>query len=93
MIGVLAEDWPQGPLAGDQHPARALMADGGDPPSVRRRPRTGIENPHADHGEHRTGRGGELGVPVSELRTQNVVTIYYESPMLLLCWWGGRHMP
>jgi hypothetical protein len=32
MIGVLAEDQPQLPLVGDQHPVQALAAGAGDPP-------------------------------------------------------------
>ena len=32
VIDVLAEDQPQVPFAGDQHPVQALAADAGDPP-------------------------------------------------------------
>ena len=32
VIGVLAEDQPLVPLAGDQHPVRAFAADAADPP-------------------------------------------------------------
>jgi hypothetical protein len=32
VIGVLAQDQPQVPFAGDEHPVQALAAGAGDPP-------------------------------------------------------------
>jgi hypothetical protein len=70
MIGVLTEDQPLVPVAGDQHPVQALPAGAGDPPlgdGVRPgRPRRRLDDRHAGRGEHGAGRGGELGVPVPD---------------------------
>ena len=57
MIGVLAEDQPQVPLAGDQHPVQALAA-GTAYPALRdrirpRRPDRRLDDPHTSRSEHR----------------------------------------
>src|SRR5689334_909295 len=76
VIGVLTQDQPQVPLAGDQHPVQALAAGTGDPPFGDRvrawRLDRGLDDRHADGGEHRVGRGGELGVPVMYQKLQAV---------------------
>ena len=76
VIGVLTQDQPQVPLAGDQHPVQALAAGTGDPAfgdGVRaRRLDRGLDDPHADGGDHRSGRGGELGVPVMSQKLEAV---------------------
>jgi hypothetical protein len=66
VVGVLAQDQPQVPLAGDQHPVQALEAGAGNP-ALRNRVRT--RRPHRrpdDLGpgcrEHGVERPGELGV-------------------------------
>jgi hypothetical protein len=64
MIDVLAQDQPQVPFAGDQHPVQALSPGAGNPP-LRDRVRTrrqgrSPDDPHADCGEHRVEDGGEL---------------------------------
>jgi hypothetical protein len=79
VVGVLAEDQPQVPFAGDQHPVQALAAGAAHPAfrdRVRtRRPDRASDDPHADRGEHRVERPGELGVPVpdQELETVSVI--------------------
>jgi len=76
VIGVLAEDQPQVPFAGDQHPVQALAAGAGDPAfgySVRaRRLDRCLDDPRAHRGEHRIEPGGELRVPVADQELQLV---------------------
>ncbi len=90
VIGILAEDQPQVPFAGDQHPVQALAAGAGDPPfgdRVRpRRPHGGLDGPHADRGEHRIERCGELGIPVmdEELEAASLVLEVHEQVAGLL---------
>ena len=76
VIGVLAEDQPQVPFAGDQHPVQALAAGAGDPAfgySVRaRRLDRSLHDPHAHRREHRIEPGGELRIPVPDQELQVV---------------------
>jgi hypothetical protein len=70
MMDVLAQDQPQVPLTGDQHPVQALTAGTGDPSfgyrvRARRLDRC-LDDPCADGGEHRVERRSELGVPVTD---------------------------
>jgi hypothetical protein len=70
VVGVLAEDQPQVPSAGDQYPVQAL-APGAVHPAFRDRIRAGrleraLDYPRADRGEHSVGRRGELGIPVPD---------------------------
>ena len=78
MVGVLAEDQPQVPLAGDQYPVQALTASAGDPAfrdCVRPwRPHRALDDPHTDGSEDRAGCGGELGVPVPDQELKTVKT-------------------
>jgi hypothetical protein len=68
VIDVLVQDQPQVPLTHDQHPVQALTASTDDPAfSDRigtRRLDGRLDDPHADSGEYRVERRGELGVPV-----------------------------
>ena len=66
LIDVLAQDQPQVPFAGDQHPVQALAAGTGNPAlrdRVRtRRPDRRPDDPHCDCGEH----GGITAHPTGE---------------------------
>jgi hypothetical protein len=90
MIGVLAEDQPQVPLAGDQHPVQALAAGAGNPPfgdRVRTRRLDGrLDDPHPGRGEYRVEGGGELGVPVpdEEFEAVRVITEVHQQVAGLL---------
>jgi hypothetical protein len=57
VAGVLAQDKPQVPFPGDQHPVQAFTADTGDPAlrdRVRtRRPDRGLDDPRTGRSEHR----------------------------------------
>ena len=68
VIGVLAKNQQQVPLASNQHLVQALAAGTADPAfgdSVRpRRLDRCLDDPHADRGEHRVEGGGELGIQV-----------------------------
>ena len=73
VLDVLAQDQAQVPLAGDQHPVQALTACAGNP-AFRDRVRTRrlhrrLDDPHADRGEDRVERRGELGIPVADDET------------------------
>jgi hypothetical protein len=76
VIDVFAQDQPQVPFAGDQHPVQALAPCTGDPAfggRVRtRRWDRGLDDPHADAGEHCVERRGELGIPVPDQELQAV---------------------
>jgi hypothetical protein len=70
VIDVLIKNQPQVPLAGDQHPVRALAAGAGNP-AFRDRIRTGRpdrrpDNPDPGRREHRAERRGEPGIPVPD---------------------------
>src|SRR5215470_17881783 len=76
VLDVLTQDQPQVPLAGDQHPVQALTPGAGNPP-FRDRVRTRrlnrcLDDPHANSGEHRVERRGELGVPVPDQELEAV---------------------
>jgi hypothetical protein len=66
VIGIFAEDQPQVPLAGDQHPVQALTAGAGDPAfrnGVRPwRPHRCLDDPHVGGSKHRVECRSELGV-------------------------------
>jgi hypothetical protein len=69
-VDVLAQDQPQVPFAGDQHPVQALTAGTGDPSfgnrvRTRRLHRT-LDDPQTSSGKDSVERSGELGVPVPE---------------------------
>ena len=70
VIGVLIEDRPRMPFAGDQHRVRALAAGAGDlacGDHVRARRRDGrVDDPDADGGERRVECRGEFGIPVPD---------------------------
>jgi hypothetical protein len=77
VVGVLAQDQLQVPLAGDQHPVQALAPGAGDPAlrdCVRpgRPDRSPDDPPRADRGEHGVERSGELGVPVMDQELEAV---------------------
>jgi hypothetical protein len=71
MIGVLAEDQPQVPLASDQHPVRALAAGTANPAAARSQ--VSGDHDQADHDERRDqsdpadGRDPEQDVVLAEL--------------------------
>ncbi|HXZ73150.1 MAG TPA: hypothetical protein VEH31_20055 [Streptosporangiaceae bacterium] len=76
MIDVLAKDQPQVLFASDQHPVQALAAGTGYP-ALRDRVRTrrldrSPDHPHADGGEDRVERRGELGIPVADDELEDV---------------------
>ena len=76
VIDILTGDQPQVPFAGDQHLVQALAAGTGDPAfgyRVRpRRPDGRLDNLHADRGEHRVERRGELRIPVADQELQAI---------------------
>src|SRR6185437_11246714 len=57
VLDVIAQDQPQVPLAGDQHPVQALAPDAGNSPLRDRvrpgRPHWRLDDPHTGSGEHR----------------------------------------
>jgi len=80
VIDVLAENEPEMPFAGDQHPVQALAADAGNPAfgdRVRaRRPDRRPDDPHAGRGEHSVEGRGELGVPVPDQELEAVSPVF-----------------
>ena len=74
VVDVLTEDRPQVPLAGNQHPVQAFAAGAGNPPLGDRvrpgRSDRGLDDPHADSGEHRVEGRSELGVAVPDQELQ-----------------------
>jgi hypothetical protein len=79
VTGVLVKDQAWVPLAGDQHPVRALAAGAGDPAfrdRVRpRRPHRGLDDPDPGRGQHRAERRSERGVPVPDEEPEAVSVI------------------
>ena len=76
VIGILARDEPQVPLARDQHPVQAL-AKGAARPAFRDRVRTrrldrSLDDPRADRGGHRIERRSERGIPVPDQELEAV---------------------
>jgi hypothetical protein len=70
VVGVLGQDQPQVPFAGDQHPVQALAAGTAHPAfrdCVRtRRPDWRLDDLHPGCGEDRVKGDGELGVPIPD---------------------------
>jgi glucose-6-phosphate 1-dehydrogenase len=70
VAGMVAQDQPQVPFAGDQYPVQALAAGAARPAfgdRLRaRRPDRCLDDPQPGRGEHRVERRGELGVPVPD---------------------------
>jgi hypothetical protein len=90
VIGVLAQNEPEVPFAGDQHPVRALAADTGDPAfrdRVRaRRLDRRLDDPDTGCGKHGVESRGELGAPVPDQELEAispVLKVYQEVPDLL----------
>ena len=83
VIEVLAQDQPQVPFTGDQHPVQALAAGAGDPAfgdRVRARsPDRGLDDPHANRGEYSVERRGELGVAVPDQEFE-AVRVSFQGP-------------
>src|SRR2546430_5561202 len=77
--GVLVQDQPQVPFAGDQHPVQAFAAGAGDPPlgdRVRaRRTDRRCDDPPPDSREHGIECWGELGVPVTDEELEGVSVV------------------
>jgi len=99
MIDILAEDHPQVPYPGDQHPVQALAAGAADPAfrySVRAGRLDGrLDDPHAGRGEDRVECGGELGVSVPDQELQAVTPLLqaHEQAVAIrsgrICWVGS----
>lgn len=90
VLDVPAQDQPQVPLAGDQHPVQALAPGAGNPPlrdRVRtRRPHQRPDDPNPGCRERGVERRGELDVPVPDEELEDVRLIFKVHQQVTACW-------